>query len=229
MVAVIKEDEVLRDKLGVFRDRTAAGAYLAEALGEYRERDAMVLAIPSGGIPVGIVISSYLGIPFDMLIVRKINIPGNTEAGFGAIALGGDVILNEPMVASLGLSRDEIEELAEQVMEELKTRDQVFRQGRPWPDLKGRTVIIVDDGLASGFTMLAAIRMVRRQELAKIVVAVPTASIDTIRRVAQEVDEIVCPNVRTGPYFAVADAYRDWYDLTREEVVEMLRHNRLIA
>jgi putative phosphoribosyl transferase len=87
----------------------------------------------------------------------------------------------------------------------------------------------VDDGLASGFTMLAAIRMVRRQELAKIVVAVPTASIDTIRRVAQEVDEIVCPNVRTGPYFAVADAYRDWYDLTREEVVEMLRHNRLIA
>ena len=229
MVAVIKKDEGLRNKLGVFRDRTAAGAYLAEALREYMDRDAVVLAIPSGGVPVGIAISSYLGIPFDMLIVRKINIPGNTEAGFGAVTLGGDVVLNEPMVASLGLSRDEIKELSEQVREELKARNHVFRQGRPWPDLKRMTVIIVDDGLASGFTMLAAVRMVRRQEPAKIVVAVPTASIDTIRRVAQEVDEIVCPNIRTGPYFAVADAYQNWYDLTRKMVVEMLMHNHLIA
>ena len=228
MMAVIKEDNEQRNKLGVYRDRTAAGAYLAEALGEYRDRDAVVLAIPSGGIPLGIAISSYLGIPFDMLIVRKINIPGNTEAGFGAVTLGGDVILNEPMVASLGLSKDEIEELAGQVMEELKSRDQIFRQGRPLPDLKGRTVIIVDDGLASGFTMLAAVRMVRRQEPAKVVVAVPTASIDTVRRVAQEVDEIVCPNLRTGPYFAVADAYQNWYDLTKEEVMEILRYNRFI-
>jgi len=229
MMAVIKEDNEQRNKVGVYRDRTAAGAYLAEALGEYRDRDAVVLAIPSGGIPLGIAISSYLGIPFDMLIVRKINIPGNTEAGFGAVTLGGDVILNEPMVASLGLSKDEIEELAGQVMEELKSRDQIFRQGRPLPDLKGRTVIIVDDGLASGFTMLAAVRMVRRQEPAKVVVAVPTASIDTVRRVAQEVDEVVCPNLRTGPYFAVADAYQNWYDLTKEEVMEILRYNRFIA
>lgn len=228
MMAVIKEDNEQRNKVGVYRDRTAAGAYLAEALGEYRDRDAVVLAIPSGGIPLGIAISSYLGIPFDMLIVRKINIPGNTEAGFGAVTLGGDVILNEPMVASLGLSKDEIEELAGQVMEELKSRDQIFRQGRPLPDLKGRTVIIVDDGLASGFTMLAAVRMVRRQEPAKVVVAVPTASIDTVRRVAQEVDEVVCPNLRTGPYFAVADAYQNWYDLTKEEVMEILRYNRFI-
>ena len=228
MMAVIKEDNEQRNKVGVYRDRTAAGAYLAEALGEYRDRDAVVLAIPSGGIPLGIAISSYLGIPFDMLIVRKINIPGNTEAGFGAVTLGGDVILNEPMVASLGLSKDEIEELAGQVMEELKSRDQIFRQGRPRPDLKGRTVIIVDDGLASGFTMLAAVRMVRRQEPAKVVVAVPTASIDTVRRVAQEVDEVVCPNLRTGPYFAVADAYQNWYDLTKEEVMEILRYNRFI-
>lgn len=227
-MAVIKEDNEQRNKVGVYRDRTAAGAYLAEALGEYRDRDAVVLAIPSGGIPLGIAISSYLGIPFDMLIVRKINIPGNTEAGFGAVTLGGDVILNEPMVASLGLSKDEIEELAGQVMEELKSRDQIFRQGRPLPDLKGRTVIIVDDGLASGFTMLAAVRMVRRQEPAKVVVAVPTASIDTVRRVAQEVDEVVCPNLRTGPYFAVADAYQNWYDLTKEEVMEILRYNRFI-
>lgn len=209
-------------------DRDEAGEVLARSLENFRGQNAIVLAIPSGGVPIGLAISSCLGLPQDLIIIRKIPVPGNTEAGFGAVSLEGDMILNESIVKMLGLSAEEIETLAEPVRVELKFRNHIFREDRPWPDLKGRVIILADDGLASGYTMMTAARMVRRSGPERIVVAVPTASLSTINLVAQDVDMIVCPNIRTGSYFAVAEAYRNWHDLSKEEVIGMLkRHNFL--
>jgi putative phosphoribosyl transferase len=216
MSAIIIEDTRLRNRLGVFEDRDEAGKILARSLEDFRGTNGVVLAIPSGGVPIGLAISTHLELPFDMLIIRKLPIPGNTEAGFGAISLEGDMILNEPMVKMLGLSDEEIEDQAELVREELNIRNRIFRGNRPGPDLKDKVAILTDDGLASGFTMMAAVHMVRRQKPKEIVVAVPTASLDTIELTAKEVDKIVCLNIRTGPYFAVAEAYRNWYNLSRE-------------
>lgn len=229
MTATIIEDPDLRNKSFVFEDRVEAGEHLARMLQQFRGKDAIVLAIPSGGVPVGLAVSSYLELPFDLLIIRKIPIPGNTEAGFGAISLEGDMLLNESMVKMLGLSKEEIDELAEPVRAELQSRNRIFREGRPWPELKGKIVILVDDGLASGYTMMTAVRMVKRRGPSMVVVAVPTASLSTAKLLAPEADMIVCPNIRSGYSFAVADAYKNWYDLSKEEVVGLLRDRGLLA
>jgi putative phosphoribosyl transferase len=222
MNAAIIEDPNLRNRTWVYQDREEAGAYLAGFLEKFRCKEAIVLAIPSGGVPVGLAVSSHLGLPFDLLIVRKIPIPGNPEAGFGALSLDGDMVLNPILVRTLGLSGDEIEELAQPVREELAKRNSLFRQGRPWPEVKGEVAIIVDDGLASGYTMMAAARTVRKREPEKIIIAVPTASASTVKLLSSQVEVIVCPNIRSGYSFAVADAYRRWRDLTGVEVVRML-------
>ena len=227
MAATIIDDPLLRNRIGVFEDRDDAGEHLARALQQFRVTNAVVLAIPSGGVPVGLAVARSLELPFDLLIIRKIPIPGYTESGFGAVSLEGDLMPNEPLVRSLGLSADEIEELAGPVRVELQARNHLFRQDRPWPELKGRIAILVDDGLASGYTMLTAIHIVRRRKPAQVVVAVPTASASTVRLFAPQVDMIVCPNIRSGYSFAVADAYRNWYDLSREDVVDLLQRARL--
>jgi predicted phosphoribosyltransferase len=139
------------------------------------------------------------------------------------------MVLNEPLVRELGLSTEEIEVLAEPVQAELQARNRIFRENRPWPELGGKIVILVDDGLASGYTMLAAVRVVRRHKASLIVVAVPTASVSTIKLVAPQVDAIICPNIRSGYSFAVADAYRNWYDLDRTEVIKLLKSQGLLA
>jgi len=229
MTAEIIEDPKLRDRIGVFHDRRDAGEYLARLLERYRGEDAVVLAIPSGGIPIGLAIAKHLNLPLDLLIIRKIPIPGNPEAGFGAISLEDDMVLNQPLVRMLGLSEEDIVELSKPVRRDLKVRNRLFRENRPWPILQGKIAVLVDDGLASGYTMMAAIRMVRRREPSRIVVAVPTASWSTIKLLSQEVDVIVCPNIRTGFSFAVADAYRNWYDLSRGEVIELLRGHSLLS
>jgi putative phosphoribosyl transferase len=229
MSAAIIEDQRLRNSVGIFDDRDEAGIYLARSLENFREKNAIVLAIPSGGIPIGLAISSRLKMPLDLIIIRKIPIPGNTEAGFGAISIEGDLVLNDSIIKMLGLNNNEIDDLKKQVEEELKIRNQIFRENRPWPDLNGKVVILVDDGLASGYTMMTAVRMVKRYNPEKIVVAVPTASLSTIELVANDVDLIICPNIRTGSYFAVAEAYRNWYDLSWNEVVDLLKkHNFLL-
>ena len=229
MAATIIEDPKLRNRSLVFEDRDDAGLQLAQALEQFRGKNAIVLAIPSGGVPVGLAVSSRLKLPFDLLIIRKVQVPGNPESGFGAVSLEGDVVLNKPMVRMLGLSQTEIEELIDPVKKELETRNRVFRGSRPWPDIKERITIIVDDGLASGYTMMTAVRAVLRRNPSQVVVAVPTASASTIRLLAPEVDLIVCPNVRSGYSFAVADAYRNWYDLEREEVIGLLRAHGFLA
>ncbi len=229
MTATIIEDQSLRNKSWVFEDRDEAGAHLGRMLEQFRGKDALVLAIPSGGVPVGLAVSTNLELPLDLIIIRKIPIPGNPEAGFGAISLEEDMFLNDSMVKMLGLVKEEIDELAEPVRKELLARNQLFRENRPLPKMKGKTVILVDDGLASGYTMITAARMVRRREPSQIVVAVPTASLSTVELLAPEVDMIVCSNIRSGYSFAVADAYRNWYDLSREEVVGLLREHGLLA
>ncbi|MHC1688085.1 MAG: phosphoribosyltransferase [Methanothrix sp.] len=229
MSAIISEDPKIRNRSGVFEDRNEAGEILAQSLESFRGKNAVVLAIPSGGVPIGLAISIHLDLSFDMLIIRKLPIPGNPEAGFGAISLEGDMILNDSLVKMLGLSDEVIEEQAELVLEELKARNRIFRGNRPQTDLKGKVVILTDDGLASGYTMMAAARMVGRQQPERIVVAVPTASLHTIDLIAEEVDEIICLNIRTGSYFAVAEAYRNWYDLSRDEVVYQLKQHKFLA
>ena len=229
VTATVIDDSRLRNRIGVYRDREDAGEKLAAALKPFLGKDSIVLAIPSGGVPIGLAVSSRLGLPFDLLIIRKIPIPGYTESGFAAVSLEGDLVLNEPLVRELGLTHEEIELLAEPVREELSTRNRIFREDRPWPELEGKTVILADDGLASGYTMLAAVRVVRRRKPSQIIVAVPTASADTIRLLAPQVDAIVCPNIRSGRSFAVADAYLNWYDLERTDVINLLKSHGLPA
>jgi putative phosphoribosyl transferase len=226
---IVVDDTNLRNRSSVYQSREDAGAYLAKALEQLQGKDAIVLAIPSGGVPVGLAISSHLKLPFDLLIIRKIPIPGNPESGFGAVSLEGDMVLNEPMVRMLGLAPEEIEELAGPVREELSARNRIFRESRPWPKIKGKIAILVDDGLASGYTMLAAARVVHRREPKQIIVAVPTASARTVNILAPEVNMIFCPNIRSGATFAVADAYRHWHDLTPSEVVSLLEAHGLLA
>jgi len=228
MPGQIVDSDELRDREAVFVDRQEAGKVLAELLAGYRGSDAIILAIPSGGVPVGLVVAEHLGLPVDLLVIRKIPIPGNTEAGFGALTMEGDLLLNDLMVAQLGLAPDEIERLAAPVRAELDVRNMLFREDRPFPELAGRSVLLVDDGLASGYTMLAGVRLVRRHGAAETVVAVPTAARRTVERLAPEVDRIVCPNIRSGQTFAVAAAYRNWYDLSRAEVLDLLRRQGLI-
>lgn len=218
------EDTALRNKIHVFKDRTQAGKLLAKALEKYNNKDAIILAIPSGGVPVGYVAAENLNLAaFDVIIVRKIQIPWNPEAGFGAISLDGTIVLNKPLVDVLGLNQEMIDKCASETMKEIQRRIQKFRDDRPFPDLNNKIVILVDDGLASGFTMIAAINSVRKQKPKKVVVAVPTAPLSTIKRLFPYVDELICLNVRDFRTFAVADAYFKWYDLDDEEVLEYLR------
>lgn len=213
------EDRSLRNKTRVFRDREHAGQLLAERLEDYANEDAILLAIPAGGVPVGYVISKAIHIPLNLIILRKIKIPSNPEAGFGSVAPDGTIFLNEPLVRRLGLTQNEIEHSAEETLKEIKRRQQLFGVG--FPNLKDKAVILVDDGLASGFTMIAAINFVKKHS-SMVTVAVPTAPSGTIQRIAPLVDRLICLNVRESWVFAVADAYQKWYDLSDNEVKEYL-------
>lgn len=216
------EDPDLRDKRFVFEDRPDAGQRLAAFLGHYRGADALLFAVPSGGVPVAAEAARILSLPFDLLIVRKLQIPFNPEAGFGAMALNGDVLLNDELVASVGLGEEEIADAVQATKKVLDQRDRLFRGGRPLPSCGGKKIIIIDDGLASGYTMRVAARWVRSMKPENVVVAVPTGSERTADVMRREVDEIVCLNVRSSYRFAVAEAYRRWHDLSDDEVLRII-------
>jgi predicted phosphoribosyltransferase len=223
-LAEIVDDPELRNKIHVFKDRFHAGDLLTDKLVEFRGReDVLVLAIPAGGVQVASRIAERLKLPLDVLVTRKLHIPWNREAGFGAVTWDGFTLFNEPLVASLGLTDDEIREVVAYERAEIERRLRLFRGERPLPELNGKSLIVVDDGLASGFSMLATLRSLRSKEARKIIVAVPTAPISAIELIKPHADVIVCLNIRSGPVFAVADAYRYWYDLTDEEVVDLLK------
>jgi putative phosphoribosyl transferase len=226
MTAKIIEDTSFRDRVFVFQDRLDAGVLLFEKLREYANKEkAIILALPAGGVPVGYAATKKLGITLGVMVVRKIQIPWNTEAGFGAIAWNGETVLNEPLVKQLGLTNEEIDEAISNTKRTIQDRLNKFTGNKPMPNLNGKAIILVDDGLASGFTMLAAARSAKKQTPEKTVVAVPIGSLGAINLLAKEVDEIVCLNQRTGLSFAVADAYKNWYDLTDEEVIRILKRN----
>lgn len=217
------EDIALRNCTFVFRDRDHAGEKLAEKLKGYKKSEAYVLAIPAGGVPVGFILSKRLRLHFDVILVRKIHIPWNREAGFGAISWDGVILFNEPLLRSLGLTEEEINSCIEEEKEDITKRMRLFRGDNPFPDLRDKTVILVDDGIASGFSMLAAIESVRRRDVKEIVVAVPTGSENAVSLVEPHVDKLVCLNIRTGPIFAVADAYKAWRDLKEDDIMKILK------
>lgn len=212
---------------GVYRDRDEAGEILARQLAKFRWKDPVVLAIPNGGIPVGLRIHERLGGGFGLVVVRKLHIPWNREAGFGAIAPDGTVAFNEPLRASLALSPEQERAVIKEERAEIARR--IAKYGATEPDVAGHAAILVDDGLASGYSMLVAANYVRKRAPAEVVVAVPTGSTDAVARVRPAVDQLVCPTTRAGPVFAVADAYREWRDLDDDEVVGLLGTGGRIA
>jgi len=219
----IIDEPAYRNRNFVFKDRLHAGDLLALRLQDHIIREnAQLLAIPAGGVPVGYAVATRLSIPLDVVIVRKIQIPWNPEAGFGAIAWDGTVVLNEALVAQLGLSTELVWRCVSRTQETIRERLEKFRGDKPLPELKNKIVVFIDDGLASGFTMLTAVKSVKKQKPEKVIVAVPTASRSAAELVAPNVDKLICLNVRWGPIFAVADAYQEWYDLSDEEVMEFL-------
>lgn len=209
--------------LMLFHDRDDAGRQLARALEHYKAQDVIVLGIPRGGVAVAYHVARALQAPLDALVVRKMPVPWNPEAGFGAVGPDGSVILNEEIMPYLQLSPRTVDTIANQVYTEVRRRMREYREDRPSPSLRGKVVILVDDGLATGITTLAAIKTVRNQVPAKVVLAVPVASRSGIKLVQPYADEIVCPYVHPEEYpFAVAGFYRHWTDMTDEEVIEYL-------
>lgn len=208
-----------------YQDRVSAGKVLGEKLQALSLREVpLILAIPNGGLAVAQPIAEMLGADLDLLLVRKLQIPYNPEAGFGALTSLGTVILNEPLVYRIGLSKAEIEQVIQRTRKQIETRKSAYKglAGHYLPTQ--RIVVLVDDGLASGYTMLAAIESVRQLEPQKIIVAVPTASSSAISKVQEVVDVLICPHIGRGYVFAVADAYQNWYDVPDQEVIEMLEN-----
>jgi putative phosphoribosyl transferase len=216
------EDPALRDRIRVFADRNTAGRHLAAFLEGYRGTGLNLFAIPAGGVPVAAEIARFLAIPLDLIIVRKIQLPWTTEAGFGALDPGGQAIFNEDLIRRMPLSPEDIDAQVKKTAAGLAQREQRLRLGKPYVRLDGRPALVVDDGLASGYTMRAAVGFLKALGAGKVSVAVPTASEYTVRDLLPLVDELYCPNVRGGFSFAVADAYENWYDLTEDEVLEIM-------
>ncbi len=202
-------------------DRTAAGRALGRLLTHHRHReDPVVLGLPRGGVPVAAEIAAALDAPRDVLVVRKLGLPGHEELAMGAIASGGVRVMNEEVVRGYDVDAAAIEAVARREEAELQRRERTYRGERPYPALEGRRVILVDDGLATGATMHAAIDAVRARQPAFIVVAIPVAPPDTVARLARLVDEIVCP-AQPEPFFAIGQWYVD-FDQTSDAEVEML-------
>ena len=211
----------LRERVGVFRDRADAGRVLAGLLEEFRGSDAVVLAIPAGGFPVAAEIATRLGLPLDVAVVSKVTPSWNTEVGYGAVAFDGTQRINEPLARQLGVGPEERRTGIEAASQKVARRVALLRGSAHMRDLSGRRVILVDDGLATGFTMLVAIEALQRVGAGEIAVAVPTGHVDSVRRVAERAGVVYCANLRVGPSFAVAEAYKRWHDLTDEDIVAM--------
>jgi predicted phosphoribosyltransferase len=205
-----------------FDDRSDAGRSLAAALAHYGGRDdVVVLALPRGGVPVGYEVATALGADLDVIVVRKLGAPGQEELALGAIAAGGTIVLNDDVVHGLGVPEATVDDIARREGQELARRERAYRGSRPAADLRDRTVILVDDGLATGATMRAAVESVRQRRPERLVVAVPTAAADTRDEIAREVDEVVCVTTPT-PFRGVGMWYRDFAQTSDDEVMRLL-------
>lgn len=212
-----------------YLNREAAGRILAGYLSSYRNRDdVVVLALPRGGVPVGFEIARALGARFDVLVVRKLGRPGQPELAMGAIAEGGICLRNRRVLAMAPVPDDVFEEVARKEREELERREVAYRGGRPPAPLEGQCVILVDDGLATGSTMRAALQALRLRKPSRIIVAVPVAPLDTTASLEGEADEVVCP-AKPREFYGIGQFYEDFSQLTDEEVRGWLARSPLPA
>jgi predicted phosphoribosyltransferase len=209
-----------------FRDRFQAGQRLGWALEIYRGEPVIVLGIARGGVVVAYPIAEALDAPLDVIIPRKLPLPFSPEAGFGAMSEDGVMVLNQPLVKRVRLSAEEINRIAEEVLAEIQRRVREYRGERPPPELKDRVVILVDDGLATGYTMMAAIQSARKQSPARISVAVPCSPAGTLERIRPLVDDLFCLMAPDTDTFAVASFYQDFHDLSDDEVKQLLARRR---
>jgi len=207
-----------------FRDRTHAGRVLANALADYKGRtDLLVLALPRGGVPLAVEVARAVSAPVDIFVVRKLGVPGHEELAMGALASGGVRVINRDVVDALGISGRIIDEVAAEEKRELERRERLYRCGRPPQDVRGKTVILIDDGLATGSTMRAAVAALRERGPVQIVVAVPTASRSTCAEFRNVADDCVCA-MTPEPFRAVGLWYEDFSQTSDEEVCELLEH-----
>ncbi len=205
-----------------FKDRQEAGARLARRLHAYLGReDVLVLALPRGGVPVAFVLAEQLGLPLDILLVRKLGMPGHEEYAMGAIASGGWSVLHREVLGSMGITMAAVEQVMRRESAELARRERVYRGDRPAPDFQGRTVILVDDGLATGASMQVALQAVRAGKPARVVVAVPVAPPETCRRLRQQADDIVCL-LAPESFQAVGQWYEQFAQTSDDEVIALL-------
>lgn len=205
-----------------FRDRADAGRYLTEKLHHYAGRpDVLVLALPRGGVPVGYEVARALGAPLDVFLVRKVGVPGHEELAMGAVASGGVRVTNPSVFRQLGEPDALFDAAAAREERELRRREDTYRDGRPPPDVRGKTVILVDDGLATGASMRAAVVALRRLGPARVVVAVPVGAGETCDAFRDEADEVVCAT-EPDPFFAVGLWYEDFSQTTDDEVRDLL-------
>jgi putative phosphoribosyl transferase len=207
----------------IFADRHEAGRLLAEKLLRFRDRRPIVLALPRGGVPVGYEISRALGAPLDLVLVRKLGAPGQPELAIGALALGAEaeIVTDRPLLAALGVTAAALASITAREREEIRRRRKLYLGDRPPAPIEGRTAIIVDDGIATGATMRAALAATRKRKPARLVLAVPVAAPDTIARLGDEADEIVCLE-QPDSFFAVGQFYRSFTQLEDREVLDLL-------
>ena len=220
----IYQDPSLADRRGVYRDRHEAGRVCAALLRQHPDlyEGALCGAIPSGGVAVAGPIAREFALPILLLVARKVQVPGNTEFGMGAVAWDGRVILDRQMIAALGIGSASVEAQIERARASVAERLARFLGDKPMPDLHGRRVLVVDDGLAGGSTALVVLAALRAAGAGPLVTVVPTGHDRTVAMAAEFSDAVVCPNVRGGDRFAVAEAYRTWRDLTEDEVATLL-------
>src|SRR5262249_36739670 len=208
----------MRASMRLLHNRAEPGRHLAQQIREYANRnDVVVLGLPRGGVPVAYEVASRLDAPLDIFLVRKLGVPGHAELAMGAIAPGGVKVLNLDLIDELAIPLASVDAVAANEQQELERRDRIFRGGRPLPELKAKTVSLVDDGLATGATMEAAVTALRRMEPALIMVAVPVGARETCERLARVADRVVCL-ATPAPFNAVGQWYEDFAQTTDEEV-----------
>lgn len=205
----------------LFRNRTEAGRRLSAALKDFRDQNVIVLALPRGGVPVGFEVAQTLHVPLDVFVVRKLGVPGQTELAMGAIASGGVRVLNRQVVRTLAISPQQIDAASAKETLELQRREKQYRGNRESMEVRGRTIILVDDGLATGSTMRAAVAALRQQWPKQIVVAVPVAARSTCAELRQEADEVICLYIPLK-FFSVGQWYQNFPQTTDEEVRALL-------
>lgn len=212
----------------LFEDREEGGRRIAARLESFRNSDTVIVAIPRGGVPVASAAAQVLGLDWNVIVTRKLPVPTNPEAGFGAVTADGATVLNRGMLAGLKLDKEQVERIVRDVRGEVIRRTEVFSEARSPVDVSGRPVIVLDDGLASGYTMLAAIKSLRSRRPSSIVAAAPVASKSAAIMVGGAADECVFEIVSAAMPFAVADFYVVWHDLTDDDILPILREGRPI-